>query len=327
MPSAIEEDGSPRKELLVQRFRFGDYLVYLAVRILICVVQAMRMETGQLVARRLAWLFADALGIRSKVVDENLLHAYPDLAPEERQRLARQMWEHLFLLVMEVAHTPRKIHETNWRKYVHLTGEDVLVGLMLDDRPTIIVSGHFGNFEVGGYLLGVLGFPTFTVARRLDNPYLDAFVNRFRRATGQVIIPKKGGYDQILEVLEQHGTMMFLADQYAGVKECWVEFFNRPASVYKAIALLALHNDAPVAVSYSRRLDRPMQFELGTVGSADPREAGDEVGSIRQLTQWYTQKLEQVVRLDPKQYWWVHRRWKDPRLEKKRNRRKKRAAA
>jgi KDO2-lipid IV(A) lauroyltransferase len=324
MGAAVGADCNPWRDALVQRLRIGDYLVYLVVRILICAVQAMRMETGQLVARRLAWLFTVALKIRSKVVDDNLLHAYPDLPPEGRRRLARQMWEHLFLLVMEVAHTPRKIHETNWRKHVKLTGEDVLVGLMLNDRPTIIVSGHFGNFEVGGYLLGVLGFPTFTVARKLDNPYLDAFVNRFRRATGQVIIPKKGGYDQILDVLEHNGTMLFLADQYAGVKECWVEFFNRPASVYKAIALLALHNDAPVAVSYSRRLDRPMHFELGTVGSADPREAGDEVGSIRRLTQWYTQKLEQVVRLAPEQYWWVHRRWKDPRPEKK-NRRKKAA--
>ena len=126
------------------------------------------------------------------------------------------MWEHLFLLVLEVAHTPRKIHETNWRDYVRLTNEDELVRSLLDDRPVLIVTAHLGNFEVGGYVLGVLGFPTYTVARTLDNPYLDRFVNRFRGGTGQHIIPKNGGYDQIVEVLARGGTMTFLADQYAG---------------------------------------------------------------------------------------------------------------
>lgn len=310
----------------MQRLRIGDYLVYLVVRVLICIVQAIRLETGQQIARLLAWLFADVLKIRAGVVDDNLRHAFADLSPQARQRTARRMWEHLFLLVLEVAHTPRKIHETNWRKHVRLTGEDKLVRLMLDHRPMIIISGHFGNFEVGGYMLGVLGFPTFTVARKLDNPYLDRFVNRFRKATGQVIIPKKGGYDQILDVLSNEGTMLFLADQYAGEKACWVEFFGRPASVYKAIALLALHHDAPLAVSYVRRLGGPMQFELGTTDAADPREMGDQIGTIRELTEWYTNQLEQVIRLAPEQYWWVHRRWKDPRPAKRKRNRRKQAA-
>jgi KDO2-lipid IV(A) lauroyltransferase len=304
----------------VPRPRMGDYLVYLLVRILISIVQAIRLETGQLLARRIAWLFADVLKIRAAVVDDNLRHALPELAPADRKRMARQMWEHLFLLVLEVAHAPRKIHETNWREFVHLRGEDELIRLMISDRPTIVVSGHFGNFEAGGYLLGVLGFPTFTVARKLDNPYLDRFVNRFRKATGQVIIPKKGGYDQIVNVLDSQGTMLFLADQYAGEKECWVEFFHRPASVYKAIALLSLHHDAPLAVSYCRRLDRPMHFEMNCFALADPRAAAEGIGSIRELTQWYTGQLEQAVRRAPEQYWWVHRRWKDPRPEKRKRR-------
>ncbi len=166
------------------------------------------------------------------------------MSADQRLRLARRMWEHLFLLVLEVAHTPRKIHETNWRDYVRLTNEAELVRRLIEDRPVLVVSAHLGNFEVGGYVLGVLGFPTYTVARTLDNPYLDAFLNDFRGRTGQHIIPKNGGYDQIVDVLARGGTMTFLADQYAGPKGCWVEFFGRPASAHKAIALLALDNNA-----------------------------------------------------------------------------------
>jgi KDO2-lipid IV(A) lauroyltransferase len=300
----------------MKRNKVLDYLVYVAVRIFICIIQAVRIETGQTVARALAWLCCDLLHIRRGVVDDNLAHAFPEMSPEERQRLARGMWEHLFLLVLEVAHTPRKIHETNWRDYVKLVNERELMHRLLADRPLLIVSAHLGNFEVGGYVLGLLGFPTYTVARTLDNPYLDAFVNRFRGGTGQHIIPKNGGVDQIIDVLEDGGTMTFLADQYAGAKGCWVNFFGRPASAHKSIALLALENNAWVSASSTTRLERPMRFEMYNYELIDPVAPDNDLRTVKELTQWYTTRLEELIRRCPNQYWWLHRRWKDTRVKK-----------
>jgi KDO2-lipid IV(A) lauroyltransferase len=293
-----------------------DYLVYVAVRILICLVQAMPVETGQRLARLLARLFCDALHVRSGVVDDNLAHAFPQMSAAERTDLARRMWEHLFVLVLEVAHTPRKIHETNWRDHVVLRNEAELVRDLIEDRPLLIIASHLGNFEVGGYVLGILGFPTYTVARTLDNLYLDRFVNDFRGRTGQHMIPKNGGFDQITRVLAGGGTMTFLADQYAGPKGCWVEFFGRPASAHKAIALLALDNNARMSVSTAQRLGRPMHFELWNYATVDPQEIANSVGTVRELTQWYTTRLEELIRRAPGQYWWLHRRWKDTREKK-----------
>ena len=125
--------------------------------------------------------------------------------------------------------------------------------MLLDDRPLLIVTAHFGNFEVGGYVLGMLGFPTYTVARTLDNPYLDRFVNRFRGAHGPAHHSRRtAATTRSSTCSARGGTMTFLADQYAGPKGCWVEFFGRPASAHKAIALLALDNNAPV-VGVARR--------------------------------------------------------------------------
>ncbi len=290
-----------------------DYAIYLVVRVLICIVQAMSVPFGCRLARWLAWLFCKVLRVRAAVVEDNLKHAFPTLSDQERDLLAFGMWEHLFLLVLEVAQAARKIHHTNWRDYAILRNEDVLVRMLLSDRPVIVVTGHLGNFELGGYLLGILGFPTFTVARTLDNPFLDRFVNRFRAATGQYIIPKKGGYDQILSVLANGQTMTFLADQYAGPKGCWVEFFGRPASAHKAIALLSLENDAPLAVCVARRSGQPMQIELLVHAVADPRDCPSGVDPVRYVTQWYTARLEELIRQTPEQYWWLHRRWKDTR--------------
>jgi len=299
-----------------------DYLAYAVVRILICVVQALRIETGQRVAGWLAWLLGDFLRIRRQAVEENLRYAFPSWSEDQRERVIRRMWRHLFLLVLEVAHAPRKIHETNWRRFVHLKNDDQLVRRLLADDPTLIVTAHFGNFEVAGYVLGLLGFPTYTVARTLDNPHLDRFLNRFRGQTGQYIIPKNGGYDQIVDVLGRGGAMTLLADQYAGRKGCWVEFFGRPASAHKAIALLALENHSPIVVTSARRLGRPLRLELAITAVADAPTVR-AMGTVGDVTQWYTSRLEEMIRDVPDQYWWLHRRWKDTR---KRPRSKKHAA-
>jgi len=257
------------------------------------------------------------------VVEENLRHAFAEWSDQRRRIVMRRMWEHLFLLVLEVAHAPRKIHETNWRSFVRLKHEARLVRRLLEERPTLIVTAHFGNFEVAGYVLGLLGFPTYTVARTLDNPYLDRFLNHFRGQTGQYMIPKNGGYGQIVEVLGRGDTMTLLADQYAGRKGCWVKFFGRPASAHKAIALLALDNNCPIVVTSARRLDHPLRLEMAIAAVADARQVREELGTIQDVTQWYTTCMEGVIRQAPDQYWWIHRRWKDTR---KRRRSKKKVA-
>ena len=297
--------------------RLRQWLVFLAVRVFICLVQAVRFEACQAAARWLATLFHNRLGIRRSVIDENLRLAFSQLSPAQRDRLAWQMWEHLFLFIAEVGHAPRKIHETNWREFMDFSNGHLFGSIALAERPAVLVSAHFGNFEMGGFFLGVLGFPTHTVARTLDNPYLDAFLNRFRGRTGQRMIPKKGGYEQIVHVLAGGGMMTFLADQYAGSKGCWVEFFGRPASVHKAIALFSLDNQAHLMVGSTRRHLRPMHFVMEMHDALDPATNPPEAASVKTLTQWYTGRLEETIRRVPHQYWWLHRRWKDTRRKRR----------
>ena len=76
--------------------------------------------------------------------------------------------------------------------------------LMSGDRPLIVLTGHYGNWELAGYVFGMFGFPTVSVARSLDNPYLERYLRSFRERTGQSLIPKTGGFDQMVEVLEHN---------------------------------------------------------------------------------------------------------------------------
>jgi Kdo2-lipid IVA lauroyltransferase/acyltransferase len=287
-----------------------DYLVYLAVRILMCVIQALPMSTCQQGVRLLARLMGEVIGLRRETVDENIRVAFPHLTPAERRRMARRMWEHLLLMAVEMAHAPRKIHWTNWRDYITLIRKDYLVAMLIDSRPTMLVCGHFGNFELSGYVLAQLGFPSSSIARPLDNRYLDAFLKTWRESHGQYMIPKTGSAVQVDALLTEGGTLTLLADQHAGDKGCWVDFFGRPASTHKAVALLALTNETPLAVCYCQRRSKPLQYDMGCDRGVDPRTMPAELASVPGLTRWYTGELENIIRRAPEQYWWVHRRWK-----------------
>lgn len=288
-----------------------DWLVYFLVRLAICLIQAISLESCHAIARLLAWVAHDVFRLRRRVVDDNLRQAFPDLSAAERRELARRMWEHLILMGCEIAQAPRKIHETNWRHYFHFHGKREMVAYLLDPRPTVFVSGHFGNFELSSYMMGLYGFPTYAIARPLDNPYLDRYVNQFRSTHGQFILPKEGSAAQVDAVLRSGGVIALLADQHAGPKGCWVDFFGRPASCHKAVALFTLVSGAPLVVAYGKRVGGPLQFELGVAGIADPRIPSEDLSGVKPLTQWYNRVLEEIILSAPEQYWWVHRRWKE----------------
>lgn len=289
-----------------------DLTVYLVVRLAVCFVQALRLETCETLARGLAIIAADVLCLRSRVVHENLQQVFPEMSLQQRQRIIRRMWAHLILMACEIMHAPRKIHRQNWHQHVTIDQKRTFVRYLLDPRPTLIVSGHFGNFEMGGYITGLLGFPTFTVARTLDNPYLDRYVNRFRAANGQYIVDKDGSAIQLDRILAAGDTLSLLGDQHAGPKGVWVDFCGRPASCHKAIALFTLTSRAPMLVAYSLRAGRPLHFQVGLSGLVDPEALPDELSGVKPLTQWYNARLETMIRSAPEQYWWLHRRWKEP---------------
>ena len=288
----------------------GDFLVYLAVRLFVCLVQSLSLQTCGRLSRRLAWVASDVVRLRGRVIEENLCRAFPHWSEPERRHVALRMWEHLFLMICEIAHAPRKIHDTNWRQYICFRNQAAMMRLLWSERPKVFVSGHYGNFELGGYTMGLFGFPTYAVARPLDNPFLDRFVKQFREAKGQHILPKQGSADEIAELLANNRTLSVLGDQHAGPKGCWVGFFGAPASTHKAIALFALSNRAPLAVGYARRLDKPLRYEMAVEAVSEADSLSEPSVTIHGLTQWFTQVLERIIQQKPEQYWWVHRRWK-----------------
>jgi len=289
-----------------------DYLAYLAVRSLVAFAQMLSIEQSYALARCLAWVLYHVDARHRQVGLENLAHAFGDrLSDRERDQIVRGVYRHFCTMLMEILHIPRKLHLTNWRDRVILVGlEPMMDQLLTGNRPVIILTGHYGNWELAGYVFGLFGFPTVSVARALDNPYLERYLRSFRERTGQSLIPKSGGYDQMVDVLESNRALSFLADQDAGQRGLFVDFFGRPASTHKAIALLAIEHQALVAVGVARRIGPGFRYEIRCEEVIEPASLTGTADDVRLLTQRYTSALERLIRQDPTQYLWLHRRWK-----------------
>lgn len=295
----------PRKPLV-------DWIVYVAVRLTVCVIQAMPDGMARGFADLLAAVAYRVNRRHRKVAEENLRFAFPEKTPAQIDRLVKDCYRHFLLLAVEIAVLPKKLRVENWRRYATLVGGDKVLKALLEPRPVLIVTAHFGNWEMAGFALGLFGFKTYAIARVLDNPHLERFFKQFRQRTGQTIIAKKDEFDRLLETLEAGGKVATLGDQDAGSRGVFVNFFHRPASAHKAVALLAMQADAVMLVVGVPRVRAGERWHYHIVceDAIDPREYAGQGNAVKVISQRYHDSLERLIRRYPEQYFWLHRRWK-----------------
>ena len=296
---------------------------YLAFRCAICWLQLLSIRQTILLGRFVSWLMTDLLPrrlTRFEVAASNIRQAFPELQEPEIEQMIRQMWAHLARVVTEMVQLPRKLTLENCRECVVFRNRQPVLKALTLGRPVLILGGHFGNWEVSISSFGLFGFPMGVIAREMDNPYLHNWFARERERAGHRLYLKQGSFDGIAELLQAGGNLALLGDQDAGKRGLFVDFFGKPASTFKSIALMALEYNAVIVVGYGIRLPddltegRWARFEIGCEEVIDPQTltSSDE---LREITERYTQALERAIRRAPEQYFWVHRRWKsEPRV-------------
>jgi KDO2-lipid IV(A) lauroyltransferase len=263
------------------------------------------------VAAGLAWLAYRVDRRHRLVAADNLRQAFPgryDAAGLDQ--VVRSVYRHFCALLIEIIQLSRMLHTNTWRRYLDLKGGRRLVDCLLSGRPVLLVTGHFGNWEMAGYTLSLFGFKGHAIARPLDNPFLDDYLRRFREASGQKVLAKKGDFDQMQAILDAGGVIATLADQDAGQRGLFVDFFGRPASTHKAVAILALEHRVPLVVLGARKVGEPMRYELVVEEVILPEDFDGRADGARAITQRFTAALERIIRTAPEQYFWLHRRWK-----------------
>jgi KDO2-lipid IV(A) lauroyltransferase len=245
---------------------------------------------------------------RREVTLENLRRAYPEKSEREIEAIALAVYRNMGHLFYEICwFTCMDDDELLGR--VKISGMEHIRTAHEKGRGVLVLTAHFGNWELLPVLGAHLKYPCSYVYRPLDAAALEKFLARTRTRFGGVKIPKKKSFRKILKFLDQKGLVFLLMDQSVGRREgISVPFFNRPASTNRGLALLALKTGAPVVPIFLVR------EESGFRGLILPEvpliRTGDKEKDIEANTLAYNRVIESVVRKYPEQWFWVHRRWK-----------------
>lgn len=294
-----------------QRNDLLDRLLYVALRVvamaLHCFPVDLNLQTAKLIGRM---MYAFDRRHRERALG-NLRRSFPQMPERRREALAERSMQQLVMLAVEVLFTTRLIRLDTYARYCELENFSEALGLLVKPKQgLILLTGHYGNWEILGYVLATFGFETTSIARPLDNPHINRWLLGVREKQGQRIIDKKGATTEVTEILNRGQAVGFIADQNAGPKGLFVDFFGRKASTYKSIGLLAMQYNVPVVIGYARRVGDRFKFKLGVQDIIKPGDWTSREDPLRYITQRYTKAIEDVVRADPGQYLWVHRRWK-----------------
>ncbi|MAO21535.1 MAG: hypothetical protein CMJ35_00630 [Phycisphaerae bacterium] len=254
---------------------------------------------------------------------ERLEIAMPEYSRAQREELVVRSYEHLAMLAVELAVLPRYLTEDAWSDYIELGALQQVIRPLLDERPSLLLTAHCGNWEVLGYTMALLGFRMHAIYRPLDLRPADRWLRQTRSRRGLELVDKFGAMHQLPELLSKGESVAFVADQNAGQRGLQVPFFGRLASSYKSIGLMAIQHRARIIVGCAQR-QKPetgksvcMKYKIEIEDRIDPEDWEGQPDPLFYITARYRRAIEQSVRKAPEQYLWMHRIWKSrPRHER-----------
>jgi KDO2-lipid IV(A) lauroyltransferase len=258
-----------------------------------------------------------ALGVMFYLVDAphrrvaltNLQQCFPARSAAERRAIARRMFQHFGVLLVELLRFTG-LSPDAMRRAVEVDGEEFVRAAYAKRRGVLFFTGHFGFWELHAIVHGLLFEPIGVLARPLDNPGLHDLLQSLRQRTGNTVIYRDGAVRKVLRTLtEGHGVAMLIDQHMHSPDAIWVRFFQRPAATTSTLAALALRTGAPVVPVFTVPLPNG-RFRLIYDRPVEP-PAPDTPDAVRDFTQRCTDVLEMYVRRQPELWLWMHRRWRD----------------
>jgi len=261
----------------------------------------------------LAALVAYLLDRRHRRVGmRNLEIAFPEKPIRERRRILRASFLNLGRMAVELAHLPRLSAE-RLRDMVRFADEEWWREATSWERSTgvLVLSGHFGNWELLVFAHGMRGHPVHMVHRTIANPLLDRWLNALRARAGTRTIRKRHAARAVLAALHERGLLVLPFDQNStrglGV---FVDFFGVPASTNAGLARIALRTDAPIVPAFIVREGRSARHRVHVLPIMQVERTGDPRADVVRNTQRFSAVFEDMVRRHPEQWLWMHKRWK-----------------
>jgi KDO2-lipid IV(A) lauroyltransferase len=300
------ESRAPRDVVLRHRVQ------YAALRAVLGGIGMLGFRRASNLGARVGLLGHHPLGIRRGVVERQIAAAFPEWDATRVETTAIEAYENLGRTTIETAVLSRYGRETILDLFDEPDDWHIVESAMARGRGVILVAGHLGNWELAGSYLAARGTNIEAVARQMENPLFDGFLNRTRNRIGMRVIWDGDAVRRVPRVLRNNGVVAFLIDQgAAGLASTWVPFFGRFAKTPRGPAVFALRLQSPVIfVAPLRKPDG--RFTMG-LEEVPVHETGDRNADVDRIVADCTAVLERWVRRAPGQYFWHHRRWKHQR--------------
>jgi KDO2-lipid IV(A) lauroyltransferase len=282
-------------------------LEYIAVLALLFVLNLIPYRLALLVGDAVGFLSFTILRIRRKVTLDNLKESFKDqFSHDDCVKIAARSYRNIAKGMIEFGLLPTL--KKNLQRFLTIQGLENYQKISEEGRGGVLVTGHFGSWELMGAFVAASGLPVDYLVGEQHNIHVNRLMNDHRRMFGVGLIEMGVAARGVIKALRNGRMVCMLSDQDAGSDGVIVEFMGRPASTPKGPAAFALKTGAPLACSFiiregfKHRIVIEPPFDLTPTGNKDE--------DIKQLTQAYTSLLEKYVREYPDHWFWPHRRWK-----------------
>jgi KDO2-lipid IV(A) lauroyltransferase len=240
----------------------------------------------------------------------NLALAFPKMSEKDRREIVRAEYISLGRQLAEVCLFPRYTRE-NVSQVVVYSGLENYEKAFACGKGVLYLTGHLGGWELSAFAHSLQGHPMSIVMRPLDNPYIDALVQRYRTMHGNKTVSKDDFIRGLLAAMRAGEAVGILMDtNMTPPQGVFVNFFGVSAYTASGLARIALRTDAAVVPTFTT-WDRSLKkYVLRFDPAVELVRTGNDEADIVANTGMFTGVIENYVRRYPDQWLWLHRRWK-----------------
>jgi Kdo2-lipid IVA lauroyltransferase/acyltransferase len=262
------------------------------------------------IAGGIAWLVYCAFGRLRRVGERNLEMALPELPEEKRNRILRAVYGYLGWQLVEFCRMPGYTPQ-NLEGWIGTEGLEHYISARDRGKGVLVLTGHLGAWELSSFFHSLMGNPMGMVIRRLDNRYLDRFVNQIRCLHGNYVLHKDDFARGLLTAMHSGGTVGILMDtNLTPPQGVFARFFGIEACTASGLAHVALKTGAAVLPGFMLWEPEEQRYVLRFGPELVIARRHGTKEDVLTLTQQCNDVLESWIRRYPDQWLWIHRRWK-----------------
>lgn len=278
-------------------------------RVLAFKLYMLPLSVALTMARGLGSIAYMILGKYRRIAIENLKAAFgSEKTDREIRTIARKTFENLAMVAVEMVHFPR-INEANIDRYVRMEHAEIVDESFRAGKGTIILTAHFGNWELLAMTLRVKGYPGVAIGRKIYFHKYDDYLNKLRKLHDVNVIDREQSPRTFLKILKSNRIVGILADQDVdSVEGVFVNFFGKPA--YTPIGPVALAKVTGAAIVPAFMVREGLHHRFVVEKPVELVDTGDKERDMITNTQAWSDVLESFVRKYPEHWVWAHRRWK-----------------